>query len=75
MNDTPSSLSIFLVAVVALLVARWIFRSRRANQVDNKRLYRVDHSVLNIPLPLHSLWMNMGYWKVRYMLARKRHPG
>lgn len=75
MNDTPSSLSIFLVAVVALLVARWIFRSGRANQVDNKRLYRVDHSVLNIPLPLHSLWMNMGYWKVRYMLATKRHPG
>lgn len=36
-------------------------KSKRAK----KSLYRFDHSRLNITLPPESLWMNMGFWKVR----------
>lgn len=29
-----------------------------------KSLYGLDHAVLNVVLPLQSMWMNMGYWEV-----------
>ncbi|KAJ6000796.1 hypothetical protein N7481_001205 [Penicillium waksmanii] len=28
-----------------------------------KSLYGLDHAVLNVVLPLQSMWMNMGYWE------------
>jgi hypothetical protein len=36
----------------------------KADERTKRRLYRADHSVLNIPLPPQSMWMNMGFWKV-----------
>lgn len=28
-------------------------------------LYRLDHGILNVEAPPSTMWMNMGYWKVR----------
>lgn len=28
-------------------------------------LYRLDHGILNVEVPPSSMWMNMGFWKVR----------
>lgn len=28
-------------------------------------LYRLDHGILNVEVPPPTMWMNMGYWKVR----------
>jgi hypothetical protein len=33
-------------------------------------LYRLDHGILNVEVPPVSMWMNMGYWKVRYLPRR-----
>lgn len=32
--------------------------------VDEKKLYGLDHAILNIEVPPRCMWMNMGYWKV-----------
>ena len=32
--------------------------------VDEKKLYGLDHAILNIKVPPRCMWMNMGYWKV-----------
>jgi hypothetical protein len=29
-----------------------------------RKVYGLDHAVLNVQLPPQSMWMNMGYWKV-----------
>jgi hypothetical protein len=55
-----------LTAGAVILLARVVEnqfngKARRAK----KPLYRADHCVLNIPLPPQSMWMNMGFWKVR----------
>ncbi|CAI6330985.1 unnamed protein product [Periconia digitata] len=63
MDESKNPLLIVSVTLAVLLVARWIIRTRTMDGPTKKPLYRVDHSVLNIPLPLQSLWMNMGYWK------------
>jgi hypothetical protein len=36
----------------------------KGNRRTKRPLYRSDHSILNIPLPPQSMWMNMGFWKV-----------
>ena len=33
-------------------------------RVDEKKLYGLDHAILNLEVPPPSMWMNMGYWKV-----------
>lgn len=61
MDETYSYFVAAAATAVVLFMVRWIFQSRGATK---KPLYQVDHSVLNIPLPLQSMWMNMGFWKV-----------
>ncbi|PVI00770.1 hypothetical protein DM02DRAFT_526324 [Periconia macrospinosa] len=65
MDDTKKLLLAVPATIAAFLVAQWYLQRRRKNRaaVAKKALYQLDHSVLNIPLPLQSMWMNMGYWK------------
>lgn len=32
---------------------------------NEEKLYGLDHAILNVEAPPRSMWMNMGYWKVR----------
>ncbi|PKY01912.1 hypothetical protein P168DRAFT_272668 [Aspergillus campestris IBT 28561] len=32
-------------------------------RVDEKKLYGLDHAILNLEVPPPSMWMNMGYWE------------
>lgn len=34
-------------------------------RVNEEKLYGLDHAILNIEVPPRSMWMNMGYWRVR----------
>jgi hypothetical protein len=47
-----------LAVLVVVLGMMWFGRSRK------KEVYGVDHGILNVEVP-KTLWMNMGYWKVR----------
>lgn len=38
---------------------------RRSDEAGNA-LYRLDHGILNVKLPPRTMWMNMGYWKVKW---------
>jgi hypothetical protein len=41
---------------------RYFFPSKDEGVHD---LYRLDHGILNVEAPPPTMWMNMGYWKVR----------
>jgi hypothetical protein len=59
---------IFLVPILAYILkwaTRYLFHQR--DEADHS-LYRLDHGVLNVELPPKTMWMNMGYWKVKYIL-------
>ena len=34
-----------------------------------KDLYRLDHGILNVDVPPATMWMNMGYWKVKQLFV------
>lgn len=56
-----------LAAGLMILLAKRVLNSRSNGKVDGrtkKPLYRYDHSILNIPVPPQSMWMNVGFWKV-----------
>lgn len=36
-----------------------------ARGTDDSAVYGLDHGRLNVALPPSTMWMNMGYWKVR----------
>jgi hypothetical protein len=58
-----------LTAGLVILLAERVVRNHlngKGNRRIKKPLYRFDHSILNISLPPQSMWMNMGFWKVRY---------
>lgn len=58
-----------LAAGLIVLLIKRVIEKQLTGKVDRRTkrpLYRCDHSVLNIPLPPQSMWMNMGFWKVRY---------
>ncbi|RDW56383.1 hypothetical protein BP5796_13205 [Coleophoma crateriformis] len=55
-----------LTAVLVVFLTKRVAKNRSNGKVDRRTkrpLYRADHSILNIPLPPQSLWMNMGLWK------------
>lgn len=64
MDEIKSHLLVVPATLVVLFAVKWMFQSQKNDGATKKPLYRVDHSVLNIPLPLQSMWMNMGFWKV-----------
>jgi hypothetical protein len=59
-----------------IVIASWImfvtkgvlknYWSKTVNSKPERPLYRFDQGILNIPLPPRTMWMNMGFWKVRY---------
>jgi hypothetical protein len=55
-----------LTAGLMVLLTKRVVANRSNGKVKGvkKPLYRYDHSILNIPLPPVSMWMNMGFWKV-----------
>jgi hypothetical protein len=56
-----------LTAGLMILLTKRIVENQLNGKVKGRTkspLYRIDHSILNIPLPPQSMWMNMGYWKV-----------
>jgi hypothetical protein len=56
-----------LVAGLMILLTKRVVENQlngKINRRTKRLLYRSDHSILNIPLPLQSMWMNMGFWKV-----------
>lgn len=61
MEETYNHLLAVTATAVVFFVVKRIFHGQGATK---KSLYQVDHSVLNIPLPLQSMWMNMGFWEV-----------
>ena len=46
-----------------------LFRSFVPKDEADHALYRLDHGILNIDMPPKTLWMNMGYWKVKHILG------
>jgi hypothetical protein len=48
---------------------RWLTSLLRTHQQNppapTESFYDLDHALLNITLPPPSMWMNLGYWKVR----------
>ncbi|KAH8811180.1 hypothetical protein F5884DRAFT_267137 [Xylogone sp. PMI_703] len=58
-------LGLLATGLVILLTKRAVKNhlNGKASRKGEKPLYRVDHSILSIPLPPQSMWMNMGFWK------------
>jgi hypothetical protein len=55
-----------LGSATTYLLAQWSLK-RQPVQGENdgtSRVYCLDHGVLNISVPLQTMWMNMGYWEV-----------
>jgi hypothetical protein len=51
---------------------RWLTSLLRNQQQPQpptvqESFYGLDHALLNITLPPPSMWMNLGYWKVRIL--------
>lgn len=65
----PVTLICALSAGVAHLYIQQRHRSENHSEERFSRIYGVDHGILNIDLPLQTMWMNMGYWKVRSLLC------
>ncbi len=57
---------VLMAGLLTLLSKRMVenFWNGKMNKGPKRALYKTDHSILNIPLPLQSMWMNMGFWKV-----------
>lgn len=67
MDWTNKYLLGILTAGLMILLTKRLVDNRSKGKVDRrtkKPLYRYDHSILNIPVPPESMWMNMGFWKV-----------
>jgi hypothetical protein len=67
MDWTNNCLLGVLTAGLMILLTKRVVESYfngNVNKRGKRPLYRFDHSVLNIPLPPQSMWMNMGFWKV-----------
>ncbi len=47
-------------------VAGYLFHSK---DEGDHGLYRLDHGILNVEMPPTSMWMNMGFWEVRYLIV------
>ena len=73
----PSPIYIYVVgcisgaALVPILtymlkrVARYMLLTKDDVSHD---LYRLDHGILNVDVPPATMWMNIGYWKVKQLL-------
>jgi hypothetical protein len=61
-------LGVLAAGLITLLIKRVVDKqlTGKGDRRTKRPLYRSDHIVLNIPLPPQSMWMNMGFWKVRY---------
>ena len=55
-------LTVTVVLPLLKSLARWI----TGNGSKKTSIYALHHGVLNLDLLPKSMWMNMGYWKVRY---------
>jgi hypothetical protein len=67
MDWTNKYLLSILGAGWLILFTKWVVKYQLdgiAKRRAKRPLYRFDHSILNIPLPPQSMWMNMGFWKV-----------
>jgi hypothetical protein len=54
----------FASAFLAVLSV-WMLSSYLSRDADDKRLYGLEHAVLNLAdVPPKEMWMNMGYWEV-----------
>lgn len=47
-------------------VAGYLFLSQDDGDYN---LYKLDHGILNVDVPPASMWMNMGFWKVRWPIV------
>lgn len=65
----PIALIFALGAGVACLYIQRRHTSQNHFEEMSSRIYGVDHGILNIDLPLQTMWMNMGYWKVCFLLC------
>jgi hypothetical protein len=57
---------LFTPALLKFIIVRRLFRTSangRQNNPNNS-VYGLEHGRLNLKLP-NTMWMNMGYWKVR----------
>lgn len=55
-----------ILVYILKIAARCLFVQK--DETDHA-LYRLDHGILNIDMPPKTLWMNMGYWKVKHILG------